>query len=69
MDREDKVITERQIEVIRLLSIGKTWKEVSLYLGISKDTVYHHLESARQRLNVVSTPQLVAESIRRGLIS
>ncbi len=61
-------VTPREREVILWCSAGKTNWEIGQILGISEKTVQHEIASASRKLNSVNRAQLIAESIRLGLI-
>lgn len=62
------VITPREREVLRWSAAGKSYWEIAVILGISERTVRFFMSSARQKLDVVSNTQAVAEALWRGLI-
>lgn len=53
-------LTNKQIQVIRLLANGQTAKQISETLYLSIDTVRHHINDAKQKAGAGSTNQLVA---------
>ncbi|MDH4415450.1 MAG: LuxR family transcriptional regulator [Rhizobium sp.] len=61
-------VTPREREVILWCSAGKTNWEIGQILGISEKTVQHEIASAIRKLNSVNRAQLIAESIRLGII-
>lgn len=61
-------VTPREREVILWCSAGKTNWEIGQILGISEKTVQHEIASASRKLNSVNRAQLIAESIRLGII-
>ncbi len=61
-------VTPREREVILWCAAGKTNWEIGQILGISEKTVQHEIASACRKLNSVNRAQLIAESIRLGLI-
>jgi len=61
-------LTPREKECISWCADGKTAWEISAILGISERTVSHILENAQRKMNTTSRTQLVAESLRAGLI-
>lgn len=52
-------LTPRQLEIIEHIADGKTNKEISHLLSISKRTVINHVFAARKRLNVETRMELV----------
>jgi len=61
-------LTPREKECISWCADGKTAWEISAILGISERTVSHILENAQKKMNTTNRTQLVAESLRAGLI-
>jgi LuxR family quorum sensing-dependent transcriptional regulator len=61
-------VTPREREVILWCSAGKTNWEIGQILGISEKTVQHEIAAASRKLNSVNRAQLIAESIRLGII-
>lgn len=61
-------VSAREREVILWCSAGKTNWEIGQILGTSEKTVQHEIASACRKLNCVNRAQLIAESIRLGLI-
>lgn len=52
-------LTEREMEVVHLLSTGKTYKQVAQALGVSQSTVRNHLHNVYNKLEVVDRAQAV----------
>lgn len=63
-DRLRKLLTERQIDVLRLLSQGKPNKVIARDLGISEGTVKIHLAAIFRALNVRNRVEAVVASRR-----
>jgi DNA-binding NarL/FixJ family response regulator len=61
-------LTEREVEVVRLLADGKPNKEVAALLGISMKTVETHRSAVMRKLDVKSITELVRYAIRLKLI-
>lgn len=61
-------LTYRETEVLAWSAAGKSYWEISRILGISERTVRHFMSRARQKLNVVSNTQAVAQAVWRNLI-
>ena len=62
------VITERELEVLRLCADGMSVGEMGTELGISGATTKTHLEHIHRKLGVKSRAAAVAVAIRAGLI-
>jgi DNA-binding CsgD family transcriptional regulator len=52
------VLTERELEVSRLVLAGLTYKQIGKRLFISTKTVEHHMARIRQRLGVTGRDEL-----------
>jgi LuxR family quorum-sensing system transcriptional regulator SinR len=61
-------ITPREREVLHWSAAGKSYWEIAMILGITERTVRFFMSNARQKLDVVSNTQAVAEAVWRGLI-
>lgn len=61
-------LTKRELEVVHLLSEGKSNKEVALALGISVKTAEHHRTNAMYKLNAHSLVDLLRFASRHELI-
>lgn len=62
-------LTERETEVLRLLSQGQSNKEIASHLQIVEDTVKTHIRHILAKLGVQSRTQAVLYAIRCGLVS
>jgi len=61
-------LTDREVEVLRLLAEGFANKEIASRLGISDHTVKFHISSILAKLDVASRTEAVTVGIRKGLI-
>lgn len=61
-------LTARQHEVIKLLALGKTNKEVASALGISVKTAEAHRKNIMSRLKLKAFSELVRYAVRQGII-
>ena len=61
-------LTERQLEVLRLLAQGLIAKEIASALGISKKTVDYHKYKMMQKLDVRTTAELIHCAAKRDLL-
>ena len=72
VDRADAaadVLTERELEVLRLVAEGMTNRQIALQLNISIKTVQSHRANLMDKLNLHDRTELVRYAIRRGLIT
>ena len=65
---EKTLLTEREIEVIKLTAEGMTSKEVAEVLFISNETINSHKRNALYKMGFKNTYQLISYCIRKGLI-
>jgi DNA-binding response OmpR family regulator len=61
-------LTEREREVVRLLAMGKTYKQVARALHVSQSTIRNHLHNVYHKLDVVDRAQAVIVSRESGWI-
>jgi PAS domain S-box-containing protein len=54
------IVTHREREVIRLIALGATTREIAAELWISPETVRSHVRNAMRKLDVRTRAQLVA---------
>lgn len=60
-------LTDRELEIVRLVASGQKNKEVSAVLAISERTVKAHLQNIFQKLGVRDRVALVMYALQRGL--
>jgi DNA-binding CsgD family transcriptional regulator/tetratricopeptide (TPR) repeat protein len=61
-------LTAREVEVLRLLAIGRTNKDVSLVLSISLNTVATHVRSILNKTQCANRTEAATYAIRHGLL-
>lgn len=66
MSTED--LTDRELEILKLVARGLANKEVATHLAISEATVKTHLRSVFAKLHVLSRTEAIATASRRGLV-
>lgn len=62
-------LAERELACLVAVAAGHTDKEIALRDGLSPRSIKGRIEAAMHKLGVYRRPALVAEAIRRGLIS
>ena len=62
-------LTKREIEVLKLLTVGMYNKEVAEKLSISERTVKNHVSNIFKKINVTDRTQAAVFAIRNGLIT
>jgi DNA-binding NarL/FixJ family response regulator len=63
-----RALTEREVEILRLIAKGLSNNEAATVLGLSKATIRTHLEHIYSKLEVTNRVEAVTEGIRQGLI-
>lgn len=63
-----ETLTQREIEVLRLMSEGESNKTIAWRLGISEHTVKFHVASIMAKLEAGSRTEAVTRGLRQGLI-
>jgi len=64
-----EALTAREMEVLRLLALGQSNKEIARHLSIVEDTIKIHVRHILSKLGVQSRTQAVLCAMRLGLIS
>ena len=61
-------LTERELEVIKSLALGKSNKEIAQELDIAEKTVRNHASNIYRKLHIFDRTQAVIYAIRKGLV-
>ena len=64
-----EALTEREIEVLRMLAQGQSNKEIARSLVIGEKTVKTHVSSILGKLGVPSRTQAALYAVRIGLVT
>lgn len=64
-----KKISPRQLEVLQLLSEGKSAKEIASILDISTKTVEFHKYKMMEQLGIKTSLELIKYAVKHGIIS
>ncbi len=62
-------LTEREVEVLRLVGQGESNQQIAASLGISDATVRKHVSSILSKLHVASRTQAALYALREGFTS
>ena len=68
-DRPDEALTEREIEVLQLLSQGLANKQIASALGISEHTVKFHVSAIYTKLGATNRAEAVRLGVQSGLVT
>jgi DNA-binding NarL/FixJ family response regulator len=70
-EREEDVpsLTTRELEVLQLIVLGRSNKEIAGVLGLSANTIAVRRANIMQALGIHNTAELVVYAIRKGLVS
>jgi DNA-binding NarL/FixJ family response regulator len=68
-DEDAPSLTTRELEVLQLIVLGRSNKEIAAVLGLSANTVAVHRANIMQALGIHNTAELVVYAIRKGLVS
>jgi DNA-binding NarL/FixJ family response regulator len=61
-------LTDREVEVLRLVVAGLRNKEIAADLGISENTTKFHLRNILEKLHASSRTEVAARAVREGLV-
>ncbi len=66
--RANQRLTERELEVLKLVTDGQRNREIAVELGISENTVKFHLKNIVEKLHAQNRAELAARAVREGLV-
>ena len=61
-------LTERELDVLKLVTAGQRNREIASELGISENTVKFHLKNIVEKLRAQTRAELAARAVREGLV-
>jgi DNA-binding NarL/FixJ family response regulator len=61
-------LTDREVEVLQLVTAGQRNREIAVELGISENTVKFHLKNIVEKLHAQNRAELAARAVREGLV-
>ncbi|HMW32934.1 MAG TPA: response regulator transcription factor [bacterium] len=65
---EDARLSDRELDVLRLIADGRPYKQASELLSVSVPTIRFHMGNIYKKLHATSQSEAIAKAIRRGLI-
>jgi NarL family two-component system response regulator LiaR len=63
------ILTERESEVLRLVALGMSNKDIAEKLFLSERTIKAHLTNIFNKLNVASRSEAIVKGLQRGLVT
>ena len=68
-ERIDKsTLTRREMEVLQLVTKGKSNKEIADQLGMAEETVKHHMDNILSKLGVENRTSAATAALLRGIV-
>ena len=61
-------LSARELQILKLMALGKSNKEVGHALYISEYTVKNHVKSILKKLNAIGRTEAIAIASGRGLV-
>jgi DNA-binding NarL/FixJ family response regulator len=68
-DERFSQLSAREIQVLRLIALGRSNKEIAELLGVSANTVAVHRTNLMARLGVHKAAELVLIAVKKGLVN
>jgi DNA-binding NarL/FixJ family response regulator len=62
-------LSAREVQVLRLIALGKSNKEIAAILGVSANTVAVHRTNLMSALGIHKAAELVLIAVKKGLVS
>jgi DNA-binding NarL/FixJ family response regulator len=66
---EDYRLSPRELELVRLLAEGHSYKTAAARLGLSQHTIRFHIRNVYAKLHVHSKSEAVVKALRAGLVT
>ncbi len=68
-DKKISELNEREIQILKLMAEGKSYKAIADEIFLSIDGVYYHIRHIYEKLQVHSRAEAVAEGIKKRIIN
>ncbi|MEI6289216.1 MAG: response regulator transcription factor [Chloroflexota bacterium] len=68
-EKIESPISEREIEVLKLVSTGKSNREIAEELSVSENTVKFHIKNIIQKLNVSNRAEAVMVAVQKQILN
>lgn len=69
LDNRGRSLTDRELQVLRLVVDGFSAKEIALRLAIAPRTVECHIDNLRMKMNTRNRAQMAAQAVLSGLVT
>ena len=66
--REEHRLSARELEILKLLAEGHSYKTAAKALGLSLDTIRFHIRNIYEKLHVHSKSEAVVLALRKGIV-
>lgn len=66
---QDYQLSAREVQVLKLLADGHSYKTAAAELGVSLDTLRFHIRNIYEKLHVHSKSEAVLQALRNGILS
>jgi ATP/maltotriose-dependent transcriptional regulator MalT len=67
--KQDKaILTERELQVLNLMSVGLSNKEIAIQLGVTAGTIKVHMHNVFSKLEVNKRTKAIAEAAKMNLL-
>jgi len=67
--KDSELLTDRESEVLRLVALGMSNKEIADKLSLSQRTIKAHLTNTFNKLNVASRSEAIVKGLQWGLVT
>jgi len=67
--KDSELLTDRESEVLRLVALGMSNKEIADRLSLSQRTIKAHLTNTFNKLNVASRSEAIVKGLQWGLVT
>jgi DNA-binding NarL/FixJ family response regulator len=64
----DDALTPRELDVVRLIAAGNANKEIGVQLGLTEETVKHHVKNILLKLGANDRTHAVTIALKRGIM-
>ena len=62
-------LTVREVQIVKLITMGKSSREIATHLHLSHHTINTHRKNVLKKLNLKSTSELILYAVKSGIIN